>query len=108
MGSLLGSYFGLFFLICAYTAIGIFASTLSNNQIVAFIVAIAISFLFFYGFDAMSSLFGDASYYVKNLGMNEHFKSMSRGVLDTRDLIYFISIALFFLICTKWRLDRDS
>jgi len=106
-GSLLGSYFGLFFLVSTYTAIGVFSSTLSSNQIVAFIIAVSLSFFLFYGFDSMASLFGNSAYSVQNLGMNEHYKSISRGVIDTRDLIYFISITVFFLVITKMRLGRE-
>ncbi len=107
VGSLLGSYFGLLFLAGTYTAIGLFASTLSNNQIVAFIIAVCISFFLYYGFEAMASLFGNSAYSVRSIGMNEHFKSISRGVIDTRDLIYFISITVFFLVLTKIRLTRE-
>lgn len=107
IGSLFGSYFGLLFLVAAYTAIGVFSSTLSNNQIVAFIIAVSLSFFLFFGFDVMASLFGNSAYTIQKLGMNEHFKSMSRGVIDTRDLIYFISITVFFLVITKMRLDSE-
>ena len=107
IGSLLGSYFGLLFLVGTYTAIGVFSSTLSSNQIVAFIIAVSISFFLFFGFNSMASLFGNDAYSIQNLGMNQHFKSMSRGVIDTRDLIYFISITVFFLVITKIRLDRE-
>ncbi|WP_411767436.1 gliding motility-associated ABC transporter permease subunit GldF [Winogradskyella sp. A3E31] len=102
VGSTLGSYFGLLFLVASYTAIGVFASSLSDNQIVAFIVAIFICFFFYFGFDGIANfnLFGNNLYF-ENLGMQSHFKSMSRGVLDTRDLIYFLSIAAFFIILTK-------
>lgn len=102
VGSIVGSYFGLLFLIAAYTAIGIFTSTLSDNQIVAFIIAVFICFFFYFGFDGLANynVFGDMLY-LENLGMASHFKSMSRGIIDTRDLIYFISIALFFLVLTK-------
>lgn len=107
IGSLLGSYFGLLFLVGTYTAIGVFSSTLSSNQIVAFIIAVSISFFLFFGFDSMASLFGNDAYSIQNLGMNQHFKSMSRGVIDTRDLIYFISITVFFLVITKIRQGRE-
>ncbi len=107
LGSMLGSYFGLLFLAGTYTSIGLFSSTLSNNQIVAFIIAICISFFLFYGFEAMSSLFGELDYSIQLLGINEHYKSISRGVVDTRDVIYFISITVFFLLLTKMRLERE-
>ena len=107
IGALLSSYFGLLFLAGTYTAIGVFSSTLSKNQIVAFIIAMFISFILFYGFEAMASLFGSLDYFIQSLGLNEHYKSISRGVIDTRDLLYFISVTVFFLMATKLRLDRE-
>ena len=108
MGSTVGSYFGLLFLVAAYTAIGVFASTLSDNQIVAFIIAVFICFFFYFGFEGISNynVFGGL-FYMENLGMASHYNSMSRGVLDTRDLIYFISIALAFLVFTKLRIQKQ-
>ncbi|SEQ04301.1 gliding motility-associated ABC transporter permease subunit GldF [Flavobacterium urocaniciphilum] len=103
-GSTIGSYFGLLFLIGAYTAIGVFTSTLSDNQIVAFIIAVFLCFFFYFGFDGLSNLFGSFGSFIKTLGMDFHFKSMSRGVLDTRDIIYFISITVVFLAATVYQL----
>lgn len=100
MGSTLGSYFGLLFLIGAYAAIGIFTSTLSENQIVAFILAVFLCFLFFFGFEGLASVSPDFSNTIATLGIQDHFKSMSRGVLDTRDMLYFISIIVVFLSLT--------
>ncbi len=105
IGSTIGSYIGLLFLASAFTAIGLFTSTLSNNQIVAFILSVIISFFLFYGFDALADLV--SSEMLRNLGMNEHFKSISRGVIDTRDIIYFISITVFFLFLTKLKLNVE-
>ncbi|WP_353168584.1 gliding motility-associated ABC transporter permease subunit GldF [Flavobacterium sp.] len=99
-GSAIGSYFGLLFLIGAYTSIGIFTSTLSDNQIVAFIIAVFLCFFFYFGFDGLANLFGNFSGIIKTLGMDFHFKSLSRGVIDTRDIIYFISIIILFLAGT--------
>lgn len=104
MGSTLGSYFGLLFLIAAYTAIGIFSSTLSDNQIVAFIVAVFCCFFFYFGFDGIASLLGNYSSLVAAVGMDFHFKSMSRGVIDTRDIVYFVSITFLFLSATVYQL----
>lgn len=101
LGSTLGSYLGLFLLCSSYVAIGLFASTLTKSQIVAFLLSLVLSFFFFYGFDALSSLFDSYEYTIQLLGFNEHFKSLSRGVIDTRDLIYFLSITFFFLVLTK-------
>ncbi|WP_111684224.1 gliding motility-associated ABC transporter permease subunit GldF [Winogradskyella tangerina] len=107
VGSTLGSYFGLLFLIASYTAIGVFASTLSDNQIVTFIVAVFICFFMYFGFEGLSNynVFGNLVY-MESLGMSSHYKSMSRGVIDTRDLIYFISVAVAFLIFTKLRIQK--
>ncbi|ALJ03715.1 gliding motility-associated ABC transporter permease subunit GldF [Pseudalgibacter alginicilyticus] len=106
MGSTLGSYFGLLFLIAAYTAIGIFTSSLTDNQIVAFIAAVFICFLFFIGFEGAADFV--SSHFIEQLGISYHFKSMSRGVLDTRDIIYFLSITIFFLILTKFNLNKEQ
>lgn len=104
LGSTIGSYFGLLFLIGAYCAIGVFSSTLSDNQIVAFIVAVFICFFFYFGFDGIANFFGTFNPFVASFGMDYHFKSMSRGVIDTRDIIYFCSITLLFLAGTVYQL----
>ena len=104
-GSTLGSYIGLLFLASAFTAIGLYTSTLSHNQIVAFLIAVAISFFMFFGFDALADL--NIINGIQHLGMKEHFNSISRGVLDTRDLIYFLSVSIFFLYLTKLKLSTE-
>lgn len=104
MGSTIGSYFGLLFLISGYTAIGIFTSTLSENQIVAFIIAVFLCFVFYFGFDGLATLFNEWSTSITVFGMQDHFKSMSRGVLDTRDILYFVSLTLLFLSFTVYNL----
>ena len=104
IGSTIGSYLGLLFLAATYTAIGLFTSTISKNQIVTFILSVFIIFIFFYGFDAVSSTFGNS---IQQLGINEHFKSISRGVIDTRDVIYFLSVTFFFLFITKQQLKNE-
>jgi ABC-2 type transport system permease protein len=104
MGSTIGSYFGLLFLIAGYTSIGIFTSSLSDNQIVAFIVSVFLCFLLYYGFEGISQFTGSASDLISSLGMDSHFKSMARGVIDTRDLIYFLSITVLFLSFTVFKL----
>lgn len=108
LGVVLGSYFGLLFLIGAYTSIGLFSSTLSDNQIVSFIIGILMCFLLFNGFDAISSLFsdGEAQQFVQGIGSRSHFDSIARGIVDTRDLLYFISLTLFFLYLTFLRLKQ--
>lgn len=110
MGLVVGPYFGTIFLMGCYNAIGIFASTLSENQIVAFIVGVLLCFLLYYGFEGLSALFvnGQAVVFVQNLGMKHHFESVARGVLDTRDLIYFISLSIFFLFLTAVQLKNTA
>ncbi|WP_413998152.1 gliding motility-associated ABC transporter permease subunit GldF [Flavobacterium sp. W1B] len=104
MGSTMGSYFGLLFLISAYTSIGIFTSTLSENQIVAFIVAVFVCFIFYFGFEGIASVVPTFSTLISALGMQDHFKSMGRGVIDTRDVLYFVSITALFLSFTVYKL----
>ena len=108
LGVVLGSYFGLFFLIFAYISMGLFASTLSENQIVAFILGVFFCFVFFGGFDAFSTLFpgGENQLLVQKIGGRIHFESIARGILDSRDLIYFVSITLGFLYLTATRLNN--
>jgi len=106
-GSISGSYIGLLLLASSFASIGIFTSTLTKNQVVAFLLGICVVFLFYYGFDAVSSLFGDYSYTIKLFGMNEHFKSVSRGVIDSRDVLYFMSIIIFFLFVSKQKLTNE-
>lgn len=108
MGSTIGSYFGLLFLIAGYTAIGIFTSTLSENQIVAFILSVFLCFVFFYGFQGIANQFKDFGDLIGVFGMDFHFKSMARGVIDTRDILYFASFTLFFLSMTVYQLKSHA
>ncbi|WP_418262609.1 gliding motility-associated ABC transporter permease subunit GldF [Flavobacterium faecale] len=104
MGSTVGSYFGLLFLISSYSAIGIFTSSLSDNQIVAFLIAVFLTFFLYFGFESIATILPVLSNFIAALGMQEHFKSMSRGVIDTRDVIYFLSITITFLSFTVYKL----
>lgn len=104
LGSTLGSYFGLLFLIAAYSAIGIFTSTLSENQIVAFILSVFLCFFFYFAFDGLAAYLPLSENFIAALGMSSHFKSMSRGVLDTRDILYFVSVTILFLSLTVFKL----
>lgn len=108
-GAFWGSFIGLFFLATVYVSIGVFASSITDNQIIAFLTAMIISFFFYIGFEAISSLeiWGNFGSNIENLGINAHYKSMSRGVLDTRDIIYFIAVSAIFLLLTKAVLSRN-
>ncbi len=107
VGGTWGSYIGLFFLAAIYVAIGLFSSSLAENQIIAFLIGVILSFFFYIGFESISSLsfLEGISETILNLGINEHYKSMSRGVLDIRDIVYFISVIILFLFTTKTVLE---
>lgn len=108
-GAIAGSYLGLIFLAAAFAAIGIFASSLTNNQIVAFILATALCFLLYWGFFYFSKLpvfVGKSDDFVQMLGIDYHYNSISRGIIDTRDAIYFLSIIGIFIILTLTSLER--
>lgn len=107
-GAYLGSFIGLFFLAAVYVAIGTFASALSNNQIVSFVAAVVLSFFFYYGFDVLASFFtsGQMIQTLETFGINLHYKSMSRGVIDSRDLLYFILLSAGFIMATVWKIRR--
>jgi ABC-2 type transport system permease protein len=111
-GGTIGSFIGLFFLASVYASAGIFASSLTDNQVIAFIFAVLLCFILFMGFDSFAYLPGlkKLDEFVIRLGINEHYKSISRGVIDIKDVGYFISVAIFFneatrfhLVSGKWR-----
>lgn len=106
-GSIWGSYLGLVFLGASFTAIGVFASSVTDNQIISFLIAVLISGFIYLGFELIYSfdLFGNFDLFIKSLGMNTHYASISRGVIDTRDLIYFLSIIVLFILLTKISLE---
>lgn len=111
-GGTWGAFIGLFFLASVYTSAGIFASSLTDNQVIAFIIAVLICFVMFMGFDSIAYLpvLKNLDEFIIRLGINEHYKSISRGVLDIRDVIYFASVVTIFneatrlvLLSRKWK-----
>lgn len=102
-GAIIGSYIGLFLLGATFTSIGLFSSALTKNQVVAFVICAALCAFAFLGFDYSSQLISlqNIEGFITNLGINQHYNSISRGVLDTRDLIYFITTSCLFLFFTK-------
>ncbi len=102
-GGIWGSYIGLFFLAAAFVAIGMFSSVLTDNQLVAFILAVFVSGFMYLGFEMIYSLslFGPIDLFIRNLGIATHYSSISRGVVDTRDVLYFLSVIALFLSLTK-------
>jgi ABC-2 type transport system permease protein len=105
IGSTIGSYIGLLFLASAFTSVGLFTSTFSGNQIVAFMLGVIISFFMFYGFEALADL--GISESLRSFGLYEHYKSISRGVIDTSDIVYFVSVTVFFLFLTYFKLKEE-
>jgi len=108
-GGIIGSYIGLFFLGSAFTAISTCASSYTSNSIVAFLSAAFLCFVLFSGFEAISSLplfQSGMDYYLQQTGMEFHYRSLSRGVLDSRDLIYFVSLNILFLFLTIKRISK--
>jgi len=106
-GATLGSYIGLLFLGAGFVAIGVFASAISNNQIVSFLIAVFLCGFAFTGFEFIYnlSIFGSVGLFIRQLGINAHYTSISRGVVDSRDVLYFISLIAFFLMLTRLRLE---
>ena len=111
-GGTWGSFIGLFFLASVYASVGIFASSLTDNQVIAFIIAVLICFFLFMGFDSFAYLPGlkNLDEFVIRLGINEHYKSISRGVLDIKDVVYFVAVVVilneatrFHLLSRKWK-----
>ncbi len=98
-GAIWGSYIGLLLLGSCYVAIGLFSSSLTENQIIAFITSMFLCFFCFTAFEQISklSIFSPIDYLLEWLGINYHYESISRGVLDTRDLVYFLSFTALFL-----------
>jgi ABC-2 type transport system permease protein len=99
-GAVIGSYIGLFLLGSGFAAIGLFASSISKNQIIAFTIAVFLCFFFYSGFDSLSTLLSLQDLGLQNLGITEHYESVSRGVLDTRDLAYFVCLSALFIWLT--------
>ncbi len=102
-GAVLGSYIGLFFLAAGFVAIGLYCSSLFNNQIVSFLCAVFMCYIFYYGFFYLSKLpifFGRYDDAVQKIGIDYHYNSISRGLVDTRDIVYFLSVIGFFLFLT--------
>lgn len=103
VGATMGSYIGLLFLGGVYVAIGLFASAITENQIVAFVLSLFICFIFYIAFDYLGNLeiFKDTDFYLEWMGINYHYRSLSKGLIDTRDVLYFVSLTGLFIWLTK-------
>lgn len=106
-GATICGYLGLILMSAAYISIGLFASSLTNNQIVAFLLALFIGIFFHFIFDILSSSTrGFLGNLFLNLSVNEHVESISRGVIDTKDVLYFISLSLVGLLSAEWLITK--
>jgi len=108
-GAIWGSYIGLFFLGASFAAIGLFSSSVTSNQVVAFVLGVFLCFIFYLSFDLFSNLqlfYAKVDYIIQQLGINRHYQSISRGVVDSRDVIYFLSLITAFLLLTKFVIGR--
>ena len=106
LGSIIGSYLGLFLLATSMAAIGIFASTTTKQPLVAFLFAMVLSTIGYIGFTALSdfALLGSWDYMFENIGFEAHYRSLSRGLIDTRDIAYFIFVDVLFLQLARFKL----
>ena len=108
-GGITGSYIGLFLLAAVFAAIGLCCSGFTSNAVVAFLISAFSCLLIYFGFNALSKLSFFANgldYYIEMLGIDFHYRSISRGVLDSRDLVYFLSIIFLFLLNTVKNLHK--
>lgn len=108
-GGLAGSYVGLFLLAAVFAAISLCCSSFTNNAVVAFLISSFFCLTLYYGFNAVSKLpffTGSADYYIEMLGIDFHYRSISRGVIDSRDVVYFISLIFLSLLVTVKKISR--
>lgn len=110
-GAIIGSYIGLFFLAATFAAVGVFCSSLTANQVVGFLIALFSCFLLYTGFEQLSKLpkFSEGiDYYLSMVGMEFHYNSISRGFIDSRDVVYFLSVIAFFIFLTRFSLSSRT
>lgn len=108
-GALTGAYIGLYLLASVFAAIGLCCSGLTANAVISFLVSAFSCLVLYYGFAALSSLpiiAGKADYYIEMLGIDFHYRSISRGIIDTRDLLYFASLVFIFLFISVKNLAK--
>ena len=109
-GTIFSGYLGLFLLGSSFAAIGLFTSSLTKNQVAAYVSAIFLCFVLFYAFESLASynLLGGADYYVQKIGMYQHYQQLLKGIIDTRDLIYFVLIITLFMVLTNYNLEKKK
>jgi len=108
-GAIAGAYLALLLLAAGFTAIGLFCSSLTSNAIISFLAAVFIGLVFYDGFSAFSQIDafrGGADYYLAMPGMDFHFENMGRGLLDIKDVVYFLSLTALFIALNRYSLQR--
>ena len=110
VSAIIGSYIGLLSLCLVFSAISIFSSSLSKNQLNSFIIGIILNLFFFYGFDVISQLFnsGEISLIIQEMGIIKHYELLSEGLISTHDVIYFLSISFLFIILCQYRIKTKN
>lgn len=110
LASIIGSYLALVLLGATFTAIGILASSLTKDQIVAFILAVFLCFVLYFGFEGISRIdeTADFAYFIKQIGIDFHYTAMSKGLIDSRNLVYFVVLIGFILFLTKLNLSKRA
>ena len=105
-----GSYIGLFLLGSAFASIGLLASSLSDNQIVSFLIALFACFILYTGFESLAAIdvWSTGSYVIQQLGMVYHYQVLSKGLLDSRNILYFLSLIVFMLLLTRFKLNSRT
>lgn len=109
-GVFFSGYLGLFLLGCSFAAIGLFASSFAKNQVAAYILSVFLCFVLFYAFESLASynLLGSSDYFLQKLGMQVHYQQLLKGIVDTRDLVYFVVIIALFLGLTHYNLESKK
>ncbi|HMJ46402.1 MAG TPA: ABC transporter permease subunit [Ferruginibacter sp.] len=108
-GGIAGSYLGLYLLAAVFASISICCSSFTSNAVIAFLISAFVCLVLYFGFNAVSKLpvfRGNADYYVEMFGIDFHYRSISRGVVDSRDIVYFLSIIFISLLITVKNLDK--
>jgi ABC-2 type transport system permease protein len=105
LGGTLGSYIGLLFIGALFVAIGLWASSVTDNQAAAFLIAVFLCGFLYMGFEFVAPFFGSATVFVQSLGVNTHYLSLSRGVVDSRDVVYFLGLIVLFIFLTRLSLE---
>ena len=105
LGGTMGSYIGLIFVGALFVAVGLWASSITDNQAAAFLIAVFLCGFLFTGFEFIAPFFGSAMLFVQTLGANAHYLSLSRGVVDSRDVIYFLGCIVIFVFLTRLSLE---